>query len=87
VLEEIERDVGLALVDRLADRAQVVADAERVDLVPQLGEEGGDVELGLPVGSEGGVAGGVGRRYQTLVHQGQDAQLSQSHTRCRPLWR
>ena len=87
VLEQVEDDVRLEVVDRLAHDAEIVADAEVVHLVAGLLQGDGDVELRLPVDAGDVDALDVLRRHQIVVHQGENAQLSHSHTRCRPLCR
>ena len=50
VHEQVERDVGLQIRERLADRTEVAADAELHHLVAELFEGRDHVDLGAKVG-------------------------------------
>jgi hypothetical protein len=87
LLEEVEGDLGLPLLDRLADHPEVAPDPERAHLVSHLAQRADDVELRLPGHRQQvGVARVVGR-HQVLVHQREHAERLHRTMRWRPLCR
>ena len=81
LLKEIEADVGLPFVDRLANHCEVTQHADRLYFVPHLAEGGDDVKFCFPLCGREVDTGGILRRDQPLMHHGQHAQLFHSATR------
>jgi hypothetical protein len=86
LLEEIEGDVRLPLLDRLADDPQVAPDPERAHLVAELAQRAHDVVLRLPWHCQ---HVGVARRpaAPNLVHECEKQRLSRcGGARCGSSW-
>ena len=86
-LHEVEDEMRLERFNSLTDSGQVVVDAEHVDLVRTFPQRFDDVVLHLPLGLEDVDAGGVVRRDEVVVHEGEDASLLHRTMRCPPLCR
>ena len=86
-LHHVEDDVGLELVDGAPHHPEIVANPDRMNIVPELMERRDHVVLGLPRHGHQVVAAHVLRRDQVVVHEHQHAALLHSATRCRPLCR
>src|SRR4029453_2943460 len=91
LLQQIEGDVGLEFLDRVADRLQLVLHAERHDLVPRGAQRAHHVVFGLPdVDVLVALAlQGIGR-HQVGMQEDQDTQLflhSANHSRREGLYR
>jgi hypothetical protein len=80
-LHHVEHDIGLPFFHGAPDDLEIVADAERVHVVPHLAQCGDDVVLRLPGDRHQIVAGNVLGRHQVIVHQHQHPQLPHSATR------
>jgi hypothetical protein len=86
LLDEVERDVGLPVVDRRPDRLKLVQDPEDPHVVADLPQGGHDVVLGLPLGIlllRPAVA--AFRRHERRMGQDQNAKLPHSAIQLRRL--
>ena len=82
--EQIEHDMRLPVLDRFADRAQLIRHAERVHFVPVGPQRADHVVLGLPtVDLRFAVALERIRGHQILVEDHQDAESLHSGTQRR----
>ena len=73
VFEQVEEDLGLKALDRLAENRQVIVKPENLDVVTYVLERLDNVELHLPVDVRV-VAGGILWRLELLVHERENAQ-------------
>jgi hypothetical protein len=82
LLQQIEGDVRLPLLDRLAELSQIVPQAERPHFVPQFPQRRNDVKLGFPrLDLLLGVSLQAVGRDEVFVHQDQHSKFSHSATR------
>ena len=89
-LEQIEGDVRLPFGRQAPDLAEVVVDAQRLDLMTHRRQRGDDVVLGPPRRRcDVGAFRDLGRRNQMAMDERDDPHLGDAHsaTRCRPLCR
>src|SRR5262249_27809307 len=84
LFQQIEHHVRLEAFDRVADRRQLVLDAERLHLVAAAAQRADHVILGLPTVLVGlAVALQRIRRHQLRMHPHQDAKAPHSAIHCR----